>query len=72
MQLNKCSRCGCFFMANSDVCPSCQAKDLYDMNKLKNFLADSNPNSSIEEISCETGISTRNLHRFFNSDDINL
>ena len=70
MQFNKCSRCGCFFVTNSDVCPNCQPKDMCDINKLKNYLEDCNPNFSIEEISCETGISPKNLHRFFQSDEI--
>ena len=70
MQLNKCSRCGCFFMTNDSVCPNCKPKDMCDINTLKNFLEDANPNSSIEEISCGTGISEKNLHRFFSSDEL--
>lgn len=70
MQLNKCKRCGCFFMTNDSVCPNCKPKDMCDMNKLKTFLEDGNPNSSIEEISCSTGISTKNLHRLFSSDEL--
>lgn len=69
MRLNKCSRCGCFFVFGGDVCPNCQPKDMCDMNKLKNFLVDCNPDSSIEEISSGTGISAKNLHRLFSSDD---
>ena len=70
MQLNKCSRCGCFFMTNDSVCPNCKPKDMCDINKLKSFLEEDSSNSSIEEISFNTGISTKNLHRFFKSDDI--
>ena len=70
MQFNKCSRCGCFFMTNSDVCPNCEPKDISDINKLKNFFEDANPNSSIEEISCGTGISEKTLHRLFLSDKL--
>ncbi len=70
MQLNKCSRCGCFFSDSSDVCPNCQPKDMCDVNKLKNFLEDTNCDSSIEEISYETGISAKNLHRLFKSDEL--
>ena len=70
MQFNKCSRCGCFYTSNSSVCPNCAPKDLYDINKLKNFLEESSTDSSIEEISLETGISTKNLHRFFSSDEL--
>lgn len=70
MQLSKCSRCGCFFMTNDSVCPNCKPKDMCDMNKLKNFLEEANPNASIEEISCNTGISEKNLHRLFCSDEL--
>lgn len=70
MQFNKCSRCGCFFMTNSDVCPNCEPKDMCDINKLKNYLSDCETDSSIEEISCNTGISPKNLHRFLQSDKI--
>lgn len=69
MQFNKCSRCGCFFMTNDSVCPNCKPKDMCDMNKLKSFLLEVNPNASIEEISCATDISTKNLHRLFTSDE---
>ena len=69
MQFNKCSRCGCFFVSSGDVCPNCQPKDMCDMNKLKTFLVECDANSSIEEISYNTGISTKNLHRLFSSDD---
>ena len=47
MQLNKCSRCGCFFTNNGEVCPNCQPKDNLEMNKLQNFLENSNINCSI-------------------------
>lgn len=70
MQFNKCSRCGCFFMTNDSVCPNCKPKDMCDMNKLKNFLEEVSPEASIEEISCGTGISTKNLHRLFASDEL--
>lgn len=69
MQLNRCSRCGAFFMTNSDVCPNCQPKDLCDIYKLKNYLEDCSNNASFKEISHGTGISEKNLHRFFSYDD---
>lgn len=70
MQFNRCSRCGCFFMTNDSVCPNCKPKDVCDMNKLKSFLEEVSPEASIEEISCNTGISTKNLHRLFHSDEL--
>ncbi len=79
MQFNKCSRCGCFFVSTGDVCPNCKPKDEIEMNKLRNFLEDSNMNCSLESISYNTGISTKNLNRYFTNDsfidykpDVNL
>ena len=69
MQLNKCSRCGCFFMTNDSVCTNCKPKDMCDMNKLKSFFEEASPDSSIEAISHGTGISEKNLHRLISSDD---
>ncbi len=69
MQFNRCSRCGCFFVSDGDVCPKCQPKDNYEMNQLKSFLEESPMNSSIQDISINTGITEKNLHRFFSYDD---
>ena len=44
MQFNKCSRCGSFFVSSGDVCPNCAPKDKFEMNKLQNFLEDSDIN----------------------------
>ena len=68
MQFNKCSRCGCFFVNSGDVCPNCAPKDNFEMNKLKNFLEDSEMNCSMETISYDTGISMKNLNRYFSKD----
>ena len=40
-----------------------------DTYTLKNYLEDVNPDCSIEDISANTGISTKNIHRLFCSDD---
>lgn len=69
MQFNKCSRCGCFFINKGDVCPNCEPKDNYDMEKLKNFLDNSDSICSIENISYGTGISIKNLNRYFSKED---
>lgn len=68
MQFNKCSRCGCFFVNSGDVCPNCQPKDNFEMSKLKNFLEETDTTCSMENISYSTGISMRNLNRFFTKD----
>ena len=68
MQFNKCSRCGCFFVSSGDVCPNCKPKDDIEMNKLISFLEDSNMDCSLENISYNTGISMKNLNRYFTDD----
>ena len=68
MQFNKCSRCGAFFVNSNDVCPNCVPKDNFEMNKLKSFLENSNTANSIESISFDTGISMKNLNRYFSKD----
>ena len=69
MQFNKCSRCGCFFVSSGDVCPNCQPKDDMEMNTLMNFLEDSSIDCSLENISYSTGITMKNLNRYFSNDN---
>ena len=65
MNLNKCSRCGCFFASTTDVCPKCESKDEYDINQLKNFLNESDRSAiSVEDLSLHTGVSLKNVNRF--------
>ena len=68
MQVNKCEMCGCFFVSACNVCPNCQQKDNLEINKLKKFLEESDINCSMESISYSTGISTKNLNRYFSND----
>ncbi len=64
MNFNKCSRCGCFFMADSSVCPNCEEKDQFEMSHLKNFLEENTSQINIDNLSASTGISVKNLNRF--------
>ena len=65
MNFNKCSRCGCFFMNSSSVCPNCAPKDELEMNRLKNFIEEnSSENYTIDAIISSTGSSAKNLNRF--------
>lgn len=70
MNLNKCERCGCFFIVENAVCPNCQTKDNNEISQLKNFLAENDSNISIEELSLSTGISVKNVNRFLKNTDI--
>ena len=54
MNFNKCSRCGCFFMTNSSVCPNCQPKDQYEMGQLKNFLEENTNQINLDNLSAST------------------
>ena len=69
MELNKCSRCGAFFATNNNVCPNCEHEDKAEILKLKSFLQDNNTLCSLDTIACETGISVKNLNRYFKQDD---
>lgn len=71
MNLNKCSRCGCFFSSTTDVCPKCESKDENDINQLKNFLNESDRSAiSVEDLSLHTGVSLKNVNRFLQNKDL--
>lgn len=63
MEFNKCNRCGSFFITNGNLCPNCKEKDEVDICKLENYMKDFNVPESLEQISCNTGISIQNLNR---------
>lgn len=68
MEFKRCARCGCFFVTEGDVCSDCAPKDRLDMVKVKNYFEE-NSNYSIDNISISTGVSTRNLTRYLNSQN---
>ena len=68
MELNKCIRCGSFYVSGNDVCPSCAEKDTNEIYSLKSFV-DENPITSLENISFQTGISVNNINRFIKQDE---
>ena len=70
MELNRCSRCGAFYITSNDVCPKCEPKDACEQLKLKNFLAENDAPSSIEILSSNTGISVKNLNRYLSNNNI--
>ena len=72
MNLNKCSRCGCFFDSSALVCPKCAEKDESEITVLKNFLSsgDFGESVSIESISLLTGVSQKNVNRFLENKDV--
>lgn len=64
MELNRCSRCGSFYVAEGNVCPRCSAKDGFEFQTFKTYIQENGFENSIDTISGETGISTKNLNRF--------
>ena len=68
MEIKKCVRCGSFFVTDGEVCGNCVPKDKLDIFKLKNYFEE-NSNSSVETISINTGISTRNVERYLKGDN---
>ncbi|NLC87250.1 MAG: hypothetical protein GX682_00475 [Clostridiaceae bacterium] len=69
MELNKCKRCGAFFVTDNCVCPNCEPKDTIELSKLKDFLSENSFPNSIESLSFDTGITTKNLNRFLEQKD---
>lgn len=65
MNFNKCARCGCFFMSDGAVCPSCTPKDKNDISKLSSFFLDNEEKPyTVSELSSATGISRQNISRY--------
>lgn len=69
MELNKCKRCGAFFVSNHCVCPNCEPKDTMELSKLKGFLKENDCPNSIDLLASHTGISAKNLNRFLEQED---
>ena len=70
MNFKKCNRCGCFFMADSSVCPNCEPKDQCEMSQLKNFFEENTSQINIDNLSSSTGISVKNLNRFLSQGQL--
>ncbi len=64
MELNRCSRCGNFYVAEGNVCPKCSTKDGFEFSTFKSYVEENGLENSLNTISCDTGISVKNLNRF--------
>ncbi len=64
MDLNRCSRCGSFYVSDGKVCPKCSAKDGFEFSAFKSYVQENGFENSLNTISNETGISVKNLNRF--------
>ena len=64
MELNKCSRCGNFYVSEGNVCPKCSTKDGFEFSTFKSYIQENGLENSLNTISNNTGISVKNLNRF--------
>ncbi len=64
MELNRCSRCGNFYVAEGNVCPKCSTKDGFEFSAFKSYVQENGFKNSLNTISNDTGISVKNLNRF--------
>lgn len=64
MEFNKCSQCGSFFISTGKLCPNCTTKDTTKIQKLDNYIENYSIPDTIEELSLNTGIPTKDLTRY--------
>ena len=64
MELNRCSRCGNFYVAEGNVCPKCSTKDGFEFSTFKSYVQENGFENSLNTIANDTGISVKNLNRF--------
>lgn len=64
MKINRCIRCGGFYTSEGDVCPNCITKDNMELSVFKTYLENNVEETSLNNVSMKTGISTLNLNRF--------
>lgn len=70
MELKKCVRCGCFFASPGNVCCNCEIKDKHDIYALNDYIVNSPSACSVDSLSYNTGVSTRNIFRFIEDNTI--
>lgn len=69
MELNRCSRCGSFYVSKGNVCPKCSTKDVVEYTTFKTYVQENGLDNSLSTISNETGISVKNLNRFLGYEE---
>jgi uncharacterized OB-fold protein len=70
MDFKKCARCGSFFASVNNVCCNCEPRDKADIYKLANYINENTEISSMAVLSAKTDITTNNLNRFIQNDEI--
>ena len=69
MELNRCSRCGNFYVSAGNVCPKCSTKDGVEFSTFKSYVEENGLENSLNTISNETGISVKNINRFLGYEE---
>jgi len=64
MEINRCNRCGNFYVSTGIVCPKCSTKDGFEFSTFKTYIQENGLEDSLNTISNDTGISVKNLNRF--------
>lgn len=70
VEARKCARCGCMYIADTEVCGKCQTKDGADLHRLKGFVENQGYGELTQrELAIATGITNKNLSRFLGYDE---
>lgn len=70
VEARKCARCGCMYIAGTEVCGKCQSKDGADLHKLKGFIESQGYGELTQgQLAIATGITNKNLSRFLRNDE---
>lgn len=69
MELNKCARCGSFYVSEGSVCPKCSNKEALEYATFKSYIEENGFTNSLNTIVGETGISEKNINRFLKFDE---
>lgn len=65
VEARKCARCGCMYIAQTQVCGACLSKDGAEMQRLKGFIENQGTEGLTQnELTIATGITNKNLTRF--------
>lgn len=70
MEIKKCERCGCFYASLEPVCSNCTTKDKLEISKLQQYFSNTTYARTINDISANTGISTKNLNRYLSNSEL--
>ena len=70
MEINRCSRCGNFYVSAGNVCPNCSTKDGAEFSVFKSYVQENGLANSLDTVSNDTGISVKNLNRFLTYDGL--